>query len=478
VAVLDAVVVGAGPNGLTAAVVLARAGLRVAVYEAADTVGGGARTQALTEPGFRHDPCSAVHPLGVGSPAWRDMPLAAFGLEWLHGRYPLTHPLADGSTVVVERSLDATAERLAADGRRYRRLVGPFVDRWEDIGEDVLRPALARFPRHPMMTARLGVRGLPPASLLARAFGTAGGKAMLAGYAAHAIAPLRAPATAAVAVLFGVSAHAVGWPVPRGGSQSVSDARAGYLRAMGGTIETGCRVDSLDVLPSADAYLLDVSAHALADIAGARLPERYRRRLRHFRLGGAAFKIDWALDEPVPWKDPASRESVTVHLGGSFQEINAALDAAGDGRRPDPPFLITAQPTVVDPSRAPAGKHVLWAWAPVPRGWSGDLTDAVERQIERFAPGFRDVVRARAVAGPPELAARNPNYIGGDIGCGRFAGLDAVFRPVVSRVPYATPDPAIYLCSAATPPGPGVHGICGYHAARLALRRRFGNAGS
>ncbi|MBV9043090.1 MAG: NAD(P)/FAD-dependent oxidoreductase [Acidimicrobiia bacterium] len=471
---VDAIVVGTGPNGLTAAVVLARAGLRVAVYEAAEGIGGGARTEELTEPGFRHDPCSGVHPLGAGSAAWAGMPLADFGLEWLHGAHPLAHPMADGTAVVVERSAAATAEHLGPDARRYRRLVGPFVDRWADLADDLLRPALSRFPRHPLLDARFGLRALPPARVLARAFDAPGTRALLAGFAAHAMVPLTQTATGAVSVMFAVAAHAGGWPVPRGGSQAISDALAGYLQSLGGTITTGCHVTSLEELPTAHAYLLDVSPSALATIAGPRLPDRYRHRLNRSRLGGAAFKVDWALDEPVPWKNPACRESVSVHLGGSFEEIADALDAVGDDRQPDPPVLITAQPTVVDPSRAPAGKHVLWAWAPVPRGWEGDMTDVIERQIERYAPGFRDVVRARAVAGPPTLAARNPNYIGGDIGGGRFAGLDAVFRPVAARQPYATPDPTVYLCSAATPPGPGVHGMCGYHAARLALRRRFG----
>jgi phytoene dehydrogenase-like protein len=474
---LDAAVVGAGPNGLTAAVVLARAGLRVGLFEAAERVGGGARTEALTEPGFRHDPCSAVHPLGAGSPVWRDWPLAQHGLRWLHPPTALAHPMPDGSAVTLTRSLAETAAGLGPDDRIYRRLVGPFQGRWDDIAGDVLRPLLARPPAHAVTTARFGWRALLPASVLARPFRNPAARGMLAGLAAHAIAPVTSPTTGGVALLFAVAAHEVGWPVPAGGSQAISDALAAYLQQLGGTITTGCLVERLDDLPPARAYLLDVSPRAALDIAGRRLPEAYAKRLGRYRYGPSVFKVDYALDGPVPWRAEECRSAGTVHVGGGLPDIAAALHAAARGRPPDQPFLITAQPGVVDPSRAPAGKHVFWAYGHVPHGWPGDLTEAIEGQLERFAPGFRDLVRSRATAGPAALEARDPNYVGGDIACGEFRGLQSVFRPVLSRHPYATPDPAVYLCSSATPPGPGVHGLCGYHAARLALRRVFGQKG-
>jgi phytoene dehydrogenase-like protein len=474
---LDAAVVGAGPNGLTAAVVLARAGLRVGLFEAAERVGGGARTEALTEPGFLHDTCSAVHPLGAGSPVWRDWPLAQHGLRWLHPPTPLAHPMPDGSAVTLTRSLAETAAGLGVDERTYRRLVGPFQGRWDDIAGDVLRPLLASPPAHPMTTARFGLRALLSASVLARPFRNPAARGMLAGLAAHAIAPVTSPTTGGVALMFAVAAHDVGWPLPAGGSQAISDALAAYLQHLGGTITTGCLVERVDDLPSARAYLLDVSPRAAVEIAGRRLPDGYAKRLGRYRYGPAVFKVDYALDGPVPWRAEECRPAGTVHVGGGLPDIAAALDAVAHGRPPGQPFLITAQPSVVDPSRAPADKHVFWAYGHVPHGWSGDLTDAIEGQLERFAPGFRDLVRARATAGPAALEARDPNYVGGDIACGEFRGLQSVFRPVVSRHPYATPDPAVFLCSSATPPGPGVHGLCGYHAARLALRRVFGRKG-
>ena len=472
VAQLDAVVVGAGPNGLTAAVTLARAGLGVRVYEANDTVGGGARTAELTLPGFRHDVCSAVQPLGAGSPALAELPLADFGFEWVHPDLPLAHPLPDGSAAVLSRSVDETAQSLdGADGTRYRRLVGPFLGRWDDLAPEFMRPVLARWPRHPLLLGRFGVRAMPPLGALARLFRGHRGRALLAGMAGHTIAPLSSPFTAAVALVFAVSGHEVGWPFPRGGAQALSDALVAYLRSMGGEVHTGTRVASLPELPDARAYLFDTSPAALAAIAGDRLPHGYLRRLGRYHHGQAAFKLDYALDGPVPWTAEECRRAGTVHVGASLEEIGAALAAVERGNPPDPPFLITAQPSLFDATRAPADKHILWAYGHVPYGWTGDLTDSIERQIERFAPGFRDRILARAAAGPPDIEARNANNAGGDISCGRFGGSQALFRPLLSRVPYSTPNPSIFLCSAATPPGPGVHGMCGYQAARVVLRR-------
>jgi phytoene dehydrogenase-like protein len=473
---LDAVVVGAGPNGLTAAVTLAQAGLQVRVFEAADKLGGGTRTEELTLPGFRHDVCSAVHPLGVGSPALAALPLADHGLEWLHPELALAHPLLDGSAAVLARSVDETVASLGADARAWRRLVGPFLGRWPDLAGDILGSVTMGLPRHPVLLARFGLRAVWPVQVAARAFHEDRARLLLTGIAGHAIAPLSSPLTTSVGLTLALAAHEVGWPLARGGSQAIADSLASYLRSLGGQVETGTPVTALDRLPAARAYLCDVMPRDLATIAGDRLPTAYRARLAHYRHGPAVFKVDYALAEAVPWKAEECRRAATVHLGSSLGEIGRALAAASSGRLPDPPFVIAAQPTLVDPSRAPDGRHVLWAYGHVPRGWPGDLTAAIEDQIERFAPGFRDLVLARSAWGPPQLEAHNRSMVEGDIAGGVFRGRQVLFRPVVARVPYATPDPALFLCSAATPPGPGVHGMGGYHAARVALRRVFGLA--
>ncbi|MEU9008968.1 NAD(P)/FAD-dependent oxidoreductase [Streptomyces sp. NPDC048479] len=463
---LDAVVVGAGPNGLTAAVELARRGFSVAVYEAMDTVGGGARTEQLTLPGFRHDPCSAVHPLGVGSPAFAAMPLARHGLEWLHPELPLAHPFLDGTAAVLSRSVGETAMSFGAgDAGAYRRLVAPYIGHWDTLAADLLRAPWDGLPRDPYRFARFGLTALQPASLLSRRFEGERARGLFAGLAAHAIAPISGLATGGIALMFALAAHEVGWPVPRGGSQAISDALASYLREQGGVIHTSTEVKRLDELPPARAYIFDTSPTALARIAG--LGQAYK----HYRYGAAAFKIDYALSGPMPWTAKEARAAGTVHIGSTAGEIEAALAAAVGGRDPKVPFLITAQPSVIDPSRAPAGKHVLWAYGHVPAGWEGDATEVIERQLERFAPGFRDLVLARAVAGPPRIAQRNANYVGGDIACGAYAGLQTVIRPKLARVPYATAHPAVFLCSSATPPGPGVHGMSGHHAAKAVWRR-------
>ncbi|MDX3237571.1 NAD(P)/FAD-dependent oxidoreductase [Streptomyces sp. ME03-5709C] len=468
--VTDVIVVGAGPNGLTAAVELARAGYSVELFEAGDRVGGGARTEELTLPNFRHDPCSAVHPFGAGSPAFNAMPLAEHGLQWLHPELPLAHPFDDGTAAVLDRTVGATAASLGPDDAgTYRRLLAPYVGRWETFAHDFLRPQWRGLPRDPLRFARFGLTGLPPVAVLARLFRGRKARGLLAGLAAHAIAPLTSPLTGATALMFAVSGHDVGWPVPRGGSQSLADALAAYLRVLGGTVHTGVTIRKLDELPPARAYVFDTSPTALARIAG--LGDAYR----NYRYGPAVWKIDYALDGPVPWDAAEARRAGTVHLGPTIAEIGDALNRAVRGRPPQTPFLITAQPTVVDPGRAPEGKHVFWAYGHVPNGWRGDATEAVERQIERFAPGFRDLVLARAVSGPAELAARNANYVGGDIGSGAFAGLQMAFRPKLKWNPYTTARPGVFLCSSASPPGPGVHGMSGHHAAR-AVRRHLERA--
>ncbi|MFD8966986.1 phytoene desaturase family protein [Streptomyces sp. NPDC059568] len=463
---LDAVVVGAGPNGLTAAVELARRGFSVAVFEAADTVGGGARTEELTLPGFRHDPCSAVHPLGIGSPVFGTMPLGRYGLEWLHPELPMAHPFDDGTAAVLSRSVAETAASFGPrDAGAYRRLVAPFLGKWDTLARDFMSLPLTALPRDPVTLARFGLAGLPPSTWLARRFHDEKARALFAGLVGHVIAPLNGLATGAVGLIFALAAHAGGWPLPRGGSQSISDALAAYLRDLGGSVHTGYEVKRLDELPPARAYVFDTSPTALARIAGL------GRVYDGYRYGASVFKIDYALDGPVPWTAEEPRRAGTVQIGPTSGEIGTALRLVAAGRPPVAPFLITAQPSLVDPSRAPEGKHVFWAYGHVPNGWQGDLTDAVERQLERFAPGFRDRVLARATAGPPELAARNPNYVGGDIACGAASGLQLLLRPKISLSPYTTPHPAVFICSSATPPGPGVHGMSGHNAAKAVWRR-------
>ncbi|MFI9154375.1 phytoene desaturase family protein [Streptomyces sp. NPDC053367] len=466
----DAVVVGAGPNGLTAAVELARRGFSVALFEARDTVGGGARTEELTLPGFRHDPCSAAHPLGINSPAFRALPLEEHGLRWLHADLPMAHPFDDGTAAVLSRSVAETAASFGPrDAGPYRRLVEPFLPHWDTLVRDFMSLPLTALPRDPVTLARFGLLGLPPSTWLTRRFHDERAKALFAGLVAHVIAPLNGLATGAIGLVFALAAHARGWPVAEGGSQSISDALASLFRAHGGVVHTDYEVKRLDDLPPARAYVFDTSPTALARIAG--LGDRYDG----YRYGAAVFKVDYALDGPVPWTAKEARGAGTVQIGPTSTEIGTALRAVSrEGRAPEVPFLITVQPSVVDPTRAPDGKHVFWAYGHVPHGWTGDLTDAVERQLERFAPGFRDRVLARATAGPPELAARNANYVGGDIACGAFTGLQTLLRPKLSLAPYRTPHPAVFICSSATPPGPGVHGMSGHNAAKAVWRRLRG----
>ncbi|MFF4470801.1 phytoene desaturase family protein [Streptomyces sp. NPDC001599] len=464
---LDAVVVGAGPNGLTAAVELARRGFSVAVFEAQGTVGGGARTEELTLPGFRHDPCSAAHPLGINSPAFRDLPLERYGLQWLHPGLPMAHPFLDGSAAVLSRSVGETAASFGArDAGPYRRLVERFLPRWDTLARDFMSLPLTALPRDPVTLARFGLVGLPPSTWLMRRFRDDKAKTLFAGLVAHVMAPLGGFATGAIGLVFALAAHARGWPVARGGSQSISDALTAYLKDLGGAVHTDYEVKRLDDLPPARAYVFDTSPTALARIAG--LGSHYA----NYRYGPSVFKIDYALDGPVPWTAEEPRSAGTVQIGADSAEIGAALHAAsGTDHAPERPFLITVQPSVADPTRAPAGKHVFWAYGHVPNGWSGDLTDAMERQLERFAPGFRDRVLARATAGPAELAARNANYVGGDISSGAVSGLQLLLRPKISLFPYSTPHPAVFICSSATPPGPGVHGMSGHNAAKAVWRR-------
>jgi phytoene dehydrogenase-like protein len=465
----DAVVVGAGPNGLAAAITLARAGRSVLVLEAEPTVGGGTRSAELTLPGFTHDICSAVHPLGVGSAFFRDLPLRDYGLEWIYSPAPLAHPFDDGTAATLERSVSATGATLGGDAAAYWRLMAPLARRWDQIAPGILGPI--SLPRHPVALARFGMRAIWPARLLAEVcFRGERARGMFAGMAGHAILPLeRAPSAAAGLVLASLG-HAFGWPIPRGGSQRIADALAAFLRALGGEIRTGARVDRLDQLPPARAVLLDVTPRQLLRIAGDRLPPGYRRALGRYRYGPGVFKVDWALDGPIPWRAPECARAATVHLGATLPEIAESERDAWRGRHSERPFVLLAQQSLFDDTRAPAGKHTAWAYCHVPPGSDVDMTDRIEAQIERFAPGFRDRVLARSVMGPAEMELHNANYIGGDINGGVQDFSQLFTRPVVSLNPYKTPATGIYLCSSSTPPGGGVHGLCGFFAAQAALR--------
>ena len=466
----DALVVGAGPNGLSAAIAIAQTGHSVLVVEGRDTVGGGARSAELTLPGFLHDVCSAIHPLAVGSPFLSTLPLSEYGLEWVHPSSPVAHPLDDGTAVMMERSVDETANGLGSDAESYRKLFGPLVSNWDKLSSDVIGPL--RFPRHPLLTAHFGLLGLRSAVSVAQShFEGERAQALFAGIAAHSVLPLERPVSAAVGLVLGASGHAVGWPMPRGGAQRISDALASYLTSLGGRVETGVTVQSLDDVPDASVTLLDVTPRQVVEIAGDRLPDSFRRKLETYRYGPAAFKIDWALDGPVPWTAPECARAGTVHLGGTMSEVAHSEREVWNGRHSEHPFVLLAQQSLFDSSRAPEGKYTAWAYCHVPNGSDFDMTDRIEEQVERFAPGFRERILARSVRPPAALEEYNPNLVGGDIG-GGVQDLRQLFsRPVSMFDPYSIPSTDMLICSSSTPPGGGVHGMCGYFAAQSALRR-------
>lgn len=461
------VVVGSGPNGLAAAITLARAGCRVTVLEAEDTVGGGTRSAELTLPGFVHDVCSAIHPLGVASPFFRSVPLGDFGLEWIHPPVPLAHPLDDGSAMVLDRSIATTGASLGPDAEAYRTLMEPLAGDVERLLDATLSPLLP--PRHPITLARFGMLAMRSASGLARSrFRGDRARALFAGLAGHAVLPLEAPFSASFGLMLGLLGHTAGWPFPRGGSQAIATALGRYLRTLGGRIETDRRVTSAADLRNADIVMFDVSPRQLLEIGGDRLTGGYRRALERYRFGPAAFKLDWALDGPIPWTAAECARAGTVHVGGTLDEIAASERASPRGEHAERPFVLLAQPSRFDASRAPAGKQTAWAYCHVPNGSREDMADRIEAQIERFAPGFRALILARHMMKPAWIQLNNHNCIGGDIVGGANEARQLIARPVL-RNPYRVPVKGWYLCSASTPPGGGVHGMCGHNAARAAL---------
>lgn len=465
----DVVVVGAGPNGLAAALTCAEAGRSVLVLEAKDTIGGGCRTAELTLPGFAHDICSAIHPLAAVSPFFANAGLERHGLELLHAPVALAHPLDGGRAGVLHRSLQDTIAGMGGDGRAWDRHIGWAVRRWEALAPALLGPVL-RVPKHPLTMAAFGARGALPATVFGRRFATDEARGIFGGAAAHSFLPLGHALTAAMGMMLLASGHVAGWPVAKGGSQAIVDAMAARLAELGGTIETNRAVRTLADMPPSQAVLFDVTPRQLLDICGDALPSRYRRRLGRFRYGPGVFKVDYALSEPVPWTNGDCRRAGSLHLGGTLPEVAAAEAEVAAGRHPDRPFVLVGQQSLADPSRAPAGQHTLWTYCHVPNGSTVDMTAAIERQIERFAPGFRDVVLARHVADNAWYEAHNSNLIGGDINGGSFAGLQQVLRPRPGVHPYRTPNPRLFLCSSSTPPGGGVHGMCGANAAEAALQ--------
>jgi len=466
----DAVVIGSGPNGLAAAITMAHHGKSVAVFEANQDIGGGVRSAELTWPGFVHDTCSAVYPLAIGSPLFRSLPLARHGLEWVESPAALAHPFDDDTAVTVERSLNSTAAALGSDAASYKRLFRPLVQGWNELALDLLAPP--RWPRHPVTLARFGARAIQPASVLAKYyFRHSRTRALFAGLAAHSMLPLGKLGSGAFGLVLGSSAHALGWPIVRGGARRLTESLVSYFISLGGVIFTNRPIEDLRELPSSRVVLCDVTPRQLLKIAPGKLSAAYEKKLRRYRYGMGAFKIDWALSAPVPWAAKECSVAATVHLGGELSEIALSESIAWRGGIAERPFVLVVQPSLFDPSRAPAGSHTLWAYCHVAHNSAFDMTERIESQIERFAPGFRDVIVARSVAPPAELQLRNANLVGGDINGGAATIGQLLLRPTSSL--YGTGTKGLYLCSASTPPGGGVHGMCGYFAARRALDEMF-----
>ena len=461
--------VGAGPNGLAAAIVLAQAGIEVEVLEAESTPGGAVRTMELTLPGFLHDFGSAVHPLGVGSPFFCSLPLGDYGLEWIHSPATVAHPLDDGTAVVLERDLRAVTSSLGVDGPAWQRLLQPFVEQWREFAPEVLRP-LPAIPRHPLLMARFGLHAFRSASSISNLFRTERAKALFAGFAGHSFLSFDEILSGAFGLIMAITAHAVGWPIPRGGAQAITNALCRHLETLGGRVSTSSSVSSFDQLSDFSPILCDLTPRQLVAMGGGRrFSESFLRTLQNFRYGPGVFKVDYAIREPIPWRAKECLQSATVHLGGTFEEIAESEKTLRNGKHSNQPFILLSQPSLFDPSRAPAGKHTAWAYCHVPNGSDVDMLERIENQIERFAPGFRDTVLARRVFSPADLERADANLIGGDIGGGSVDLRQFFFRP--SWRHYATSARNVYICSASTPPGGGVHGMCGYHAAKMALSR-------
>lgn len=470
----DAVVIGSGPNGLAAAITLAQAGKSVVVFEAKDTIGGGSRTKELTLPGFKHDICSAIHPLGLASPFFRALPLEQYGLEWIQPPAALAHPLDDGTAMVLERSIEATTETLGCDAAAYSHLMTPLVAHWQTFADTLLGPLRPQMFQHPFLLAPFGLNAIRSAESLAKQlFRGERARAIFAGMAAHSFLPLEQSLSAAFGIMLALFGHGVGWPIPRGGSQAIVDALAAYLRSLGGEIVTGVEVTSLEMLPAARALLFDITPRQLLQIAGNHLPESYQHSLERYRYGPGVFKIDYALDGPIPWQAQECLRAGTVHLGGTLSEVMLSERQISKGIPAEKPFVLLAQQSLFDTTRAPAGKHTVWAYSHIPNGSTFDMTTRIDAQIERFAPGFRDRILAKNVIPPDALEAYNANYIGGDINGGVADLLQFFTRPTIRLNPYTTPNKRIYICSSSTPPSGGVHGMCGYYAAKAALDRSF-----
>ncbi|GAC1685195.1 MAG: NAD(P)/FAD-dependent oxidoreductase [Ktedonobacteraceae bacterium] len=470
----DAVVIGSGPNGLAAAITLAQAGKSVVVFEAKDTIGGGSRTKELTLPGFKHDVCSAIHPLGLASPFFRALPLEQYGLEWIQPPAALAHPLDDGTAMVLERSIGATTETLGCDADAYSRLMTPLVAHWQTFADTLLGPLRPQTFQYPFLLAPFGLNAIRSAESLAKQlFRGERARAIFAGMAAHSILPLEHNLSAAFGIMLALFGHGVGWPIPCGGSQAIVDALAAYLRSLGGEVVTGVEVTSLEMLPAARALLFDITPRQLLRIAGNHLPDGYRHSLERYRYGPGVFKIDYALDGPIPWRAQECLRAGTVHIGGTLSEVMLSERQVGQGIPAEKPFVLLAQQSLFDTTRAPTGKHTVWAYCHTPNGSTFDMTERIDAQIERFAPGFQDRILAKNVIAPNALEAYNANYIGGDIN-GGVADLFQFFtRPTLRLNPYTTPNKRIYICSSSTPPTGGVHGMCGYYAAKAALQRAF-----
>jgi phytoene dehydrogenase-like protein len=463
-----AYVVGSGPNGLTAAITLSRAGLPTTILEASDTIGGGTRSAELTLPGFTHDVCSAVHAMAVSSPVFASMPLADYGLQWIQPPIPVAHPFDDGSAAVVHRSLAETCAHLGGDSNSYRLSIRRFAEHWSGLATDLLQPML-HFPRRPVLLARFGSLAVRSAVSIGKSlFRREKTRALWAGLCAHSVLPLEAPGSASFGFVLAASAHAVGWPLARGGSQKIADAMAAYFQTLGGRIVTNTRVNSHSEIDDAQLALFDLTPRQLLAISDHRFPARFENQLREYRYGPGAFKMDWALSAPIPWRAPECRQAATIHLGGSMDEIAASERACWQDEIPERPFVILVQPSLFDPARAPEGCHTAWAYCHVPNGSETDMREKIEQQVERFAPGFRDCILARSALAPADLERRNPNLVGGDVVGGAHSLQQLLFRP--TPLLYRTALEGIYLCSASTPPGGGVHGMCGFNAARAALR--------